>query len=96
MILLLLPVLGLEELFFLRRILLPELFLCLDFFLGFFHQFFYFGRLDPSVFHQFLKRKARNLAVVQVRKDDNLLLVRGAIPGPVGGVVVIKKALKKG
>ncbi|MFZ4394499.1 MAG: 50S ribosomal protein L3 [Kiritimatiellia bacterium] len=41
-------------------------------------------------------RKARNLAVVQVRKDDNLLLVRGAIPGPVGGVVVIKKSLKKG
>jgi large subunit ribosomal protein L3 len=41
-------------------------------------------------------RKARNLAVVQVRKDDNLLLVRGAIPGPVGGMVVINKALKKG
>ncbi len=41
-------------------------------------------------------RKARNLAVVQVRKDDNLLLVRGAVPGPVGGVVVIKKSLKKG
>ena len=41
-------------------------------------------------------RKARNLAVVQIRKDDNLLLVRGAIPGPVGGMVVIKKALKKG
>jgi large subunit ribosomal protein L3 len=41
-------------------------------------------------------RKARNLAVVQVRKEDNLLLVRGAVPGPVGGVVVIKKALQKG
>lgn len=41
-------------------------------------------------------RKARNLAVVQMRKDDNLLLVLGAVPGPVGGVVVIKKALKKG
>lgn len=41
-------------------------------------------------------RKARNLAVVQVRKDDNLLLVRGAVPGPVGGVVVIKKSLLKG
>jgi len=41
-------------------------------------------------------RTARNLAVVQVRKDDNLLLVQGAIPGPVGGVVVIRKALKKG
>ena len=41
-------------------------------------------------------RTARNLAVVQVRKDDNILLVRGAIPGPVGGVVVVRKALKKG
>ena len=41
-------------------------------------------------------RKARNLAVVQIRKDDNLLLVRGAIPGPVGGMVTINKALKKG
>jgi large subunit ribosomal protein L3 len=40
-------------------------------------------------------RTARNLAVVQVRKDDNLLLVQGAIPGPVGGVVVVRKALKK-
>jgi large subunit ribosomal protein L3 len=41
-------------------------------------------------------RKARNLAVVQVRKDDNLLLVRGAVPGPVGGLVLISKALLKG
>jgi large subunit ribosomal protein L3 len=41
-------------------------------------------------------RKARNLAVVQVRKDDNLLLVRGAVPGPVGGLVLINKALQKG
>ncbi|MEI8242452.1 MAG: 50S ribosomal protein L3 [bacterium] len=41
-------------------------------------------------------RKARNLAVVQVRAEDNLLLVRGSIPGPVGSMVVIKKALKKG
>ena len=43
-----------------------------------------------------VSRTARNLTVVQVRKDDNLLLVRGAIPGPVGGVVVVRKALKKG
>ena len=41
-------------------------------------------------------RKARNLTVVQIRAEENLLLVRGAIPGPVGGMVVIKKALKKG
>jgi large subunit ribosomal protein L3 len=41
-------------------------------------------------------RTARNLTVIQVRKDENLLLVCGAIPGPAGAVVVIKKALKKG
>ncbi len=40
-------------------------------------------------------RKARNLAVVQVRGEDNLLLVAGAVPGPKGGVVFIRKALKK-
>ncbi len=37
----------------------------------------------------------RNLAVVQVRKDDNLLLVRGAVPGPAGATVIVRKALKK-
>jgi len=42
-----------------------------------------------------VNRKARNLTVVQVRGEDNLLLVRGSIPGPKGGVVIIKKALKK-
>ena len=41
-------------------------------------------------------RTARNLVVVQVRKDDNLLLVYGAVPGPAGAVVTIRKALKKG
>ena len=40
-------------------------------------------------------RKARNLAVVQVRGEDNLLLVAGAVPGPKGGLVIIRKALKK-
>ena len=38
---------------------------------------------------------ARNLAVVQVRKDDNVLLVRGAVPGPAGAVVIVRKALRK-
>ena len=38
----------------------------------------------------------QNLKVVQVRPEDNLLLVRGAVPGHVGAVVVIKRALKKG
>ncbi|MDD5707236.1 MAG: 50S ribosomal protein L3 [Kiritimatiellae bacterium] len=38
---------------------------------------------------------ARNLEVVQLRKDDNLLLVRGAVPGPAGAMVIVRKALKK-
>lgn len=40
--------------------------------------------------------KARNLPVVQVRDDLNLLVVRGAVPGPVGAYVTICKALRKG
>jgi large subunit ribosomal protein L3 len=41
-------------------------------------------------------RTARNLEVVQVRAAENLLLVRGAIPGPSGAMVMVRKALKKG
>ncbi len=37
----------------------------------------------------------QNLRIVQVRPDDNVLLVEGAVPGPAGAFVVIKKALKK-
>ncbi len=37
----------------------------------------------------------QNLRVVQVRKDDHAILVEGAIPGPNGGVVVVKKAIKR-
>ena len=42
-----------------------------------------------------VNRKARNLTVVQVRGEDNLLLVAGSVQGPKGGVVMIRKALKK-
>ncbi|OQC18891.1 MAG: 50S ribosomal protein L3 [Verrucomicrobia bacterium ADurb.Bin070] len=42
-----------------------------------------------------VNRKARNLVVVQVRGEENLLLVAGSVPGPKGGVVIIRKALKK-
>jgi large subunit ribosomal protein L3 len=34
----------------------------------------------------------RNLRVVQVLPDDNTLLVRGAVPGPDGGYVIVRKA----
>ncbi|MCK5849461.1 MAG: 50S ribosomal protein L3 [Kiritimatiellae bacterium] len=37
----------------------------------------------------------QNLRVVEIRVDENLVLVMGAIPGPVGGFVIVKKALKK-
>jgi len=37
----------------------------------------------------------QNLKVVQLRTADNLLLVGGAVPGPAGAMVVIRKALKK-
>ena len=36
-----------------------------------------------------------NLKVVQVRPDDNLVLVRGAVPGATGSVVLIIKAKRK-
>jgi large subunit ribosomal protein L3 len=42
-----------------------------------------------------VNRKVRNLLVVQVRPEDNLLLVEGSIPGAKGGYVFICKALKK-
>jgi large subunit ribosomal protein L3 len=42
-----------------------------------------------------VRRTQQNLEVVQVRKDENVLLVRGAIPGAVGSYVVVRKALKK-
>ena len=37
----------------------------------------------------------QNLRVVQVRKEDNAILVEGAVPGPTGGVLIVKKAIKK-
>ena len=33
----------------------------------------------------------RNLKIVQVNAEENLILVKGAIPGPNGAVVIIKK-----
>ncbi len=36
----------------------------------------------------------QNIKVVGVRPEDNIILVRGGIPGAVGGLVLIKKAIK--
>ena len=35
------------------------------------------------------KVTSRNLDLVRVDEDNNLLLVRGAVPGPNGGYVVV-------
>ncbi|MEM1058309.1 MAG: 50S ribosomal protein L3 [Verrucomicrobiota bacterium] len=36
----------------------------------------------------------QNLRIVQVREDDNVLLVKGAIPGAKGSLVVVRTAIK--
>jgi large subunit ribosomal protein L3 len=38
----------------------------------------------------------QNLTVVQVRKDDNVLLIKGAVPGPNGRYVIVQQSKKKG
>jgi large subunit ribosomal protein L3 len=34
----------------------------------------------------------QNLRVVRVDQENNLLFVRGAVPGPTGGYVVVEKS----
>ena len=36
----------------------------------------------------------RNLRILGVERDDNLLVVEGSVPGPNGGYLVIMKAKK--
>ena len=40
------------------------------------------------------KVTTQNLIVVEVRPEKNLILVRGAVPGPKNGLVVIRKGIK--
>lgn len=42
------------------------------------------------------KTTVRNLPVVKVDADNNLLLVRGAVPGPNGGFVLVRETNKVG
>lgn len=37
----------------------------------------------------------QNLKLVAVRPEDNVLLIQGSVPGPNGGLVIIRKSLKK-
>jgi large subunit ribosomal protein L3 len=38
----------------------------------------------------------QKLKVVSVNADKNLLLVKGAVPGPRGGLLMVKKSVKAG
>jgi large subunit ribosomal protein L3 len=40
-------------------------------------------------------RTTQNLKIVQVRPDDNVILVSGAVPGSKGSYVVVRPAKKK-
>jgi large subunit ribosomal protein L3 len=37
----------------------------------------------------------QNLKVIDVRSEDNLLFVKGSVPGASNGVLMVKKAKKK-
>lgn len=41
-----------------------------------------------------VRRTMQNLKVVRVVADDNVLMVRGSIPGPNGGTVLLREAIK--
>jgi large subunit ribosomal protein L3 len=34
----------------------------------------------------------RNLEIVEVDVEDNVILVKGAVPGPNGGYVIVRRA----
>ena len=34
----------------------------------------------------------RNLEIIQVDAEDNVILVKGAVPGPNGGYLVLRRA----
>jgi large subunit ribosomal protein L3 len=38
----------------------------------------------------------RNLEVIDIDMEDNILMVKGAVPGPNGGYVVVRRAKKRG
>jgi large subunit ribosomal protein L3 len=42
-----------------------------------------------------VRRTVQNLRVIDVKPEDNLLLIKGAIPGPNGRTVIVKEAVKK-
>ena len=52
------------------------------------------GKKMPGHMGQ-VRRTNQNLKVIQVRKDDNVLLISGAIPGANGDYVIIRESKKR-
>ena len=42
-----------------------------------------------------VRRTIQNLEIVRVVGEDNLLYIKGAVPGPNGGIIVVRSAKKK-
>jgi large subunit ribosomal protein L3 len=42
-----------------------------------------------------VRRTIQNLRIVRVMTEENILFVKGAVPGPVGGTLLIREAVKK-
>ena len=38
----------------------------------------------------------QNLKIVKIMADEGLVLVEGSVPGPKGGIVTVRTAVKKG
>ena len=41
-----------------------------------------------------VNRKTMNLEIVQIRPEDNAILVKGSVPGARNGIVIVRKSLK--
>lgn len=54
----------------------------------------YKGRKMPGHMGN-VQRTVQNLRVVDVRPDEDVILVKGAIPGPAGATVMVRSAVKK-
>ena len=46
--------------------------------------------------HGAVRRTVRNLQVVKIEAEHNLLYVKGAVPGPNGGTILVRKAKSPG
>lgn len=42
-----------------------------------------------------VNRTIQNLEIIKVTADDNLIMVKGAVPGPMGGTIFMRSAKKK-